>query len=733
MKRYINIVLWLLYCHLLPAQVLLVNNKSPSGRIVLTSDNKADVRAGYLLQDFVERISGAKLPVQNVTEIKENDIVIGNDGFNKFVSKDGLSEDGFRLVYTEHTLRIVNGGGKGSIYAVVSLLERYFGVSYWGEKEYSLTPSSTLKLPKINITEIPSFRYRQTQNYAIKTDPIYEDWMRLRNSDEVFASNLWVHTFSSLVSSDIYGQTHPEYFSYFNGKRHPGKASQLCLSNPEVLKIVTQKLDSIFKANPDKNLISVSQNDSNFTFCQCDECKAIDTYEGAPSGSIIHFVNKLAKRFPNKRISTLAYLYSMNPPLHIRPADNVNVMLCSIDSKREVPLTKNESGKEFVKALNGWSKITKDLFVWDYGINFDNFVSPFPNFHILGENMRLFHKRNTSMLFTQIAGSRGGDFSELRTWLVSKLMWDVNQNENLLIQTFLKGYYGNAAPYLYQYIKLMEHSLLESGMPLWIYDSPVSHKDGMLKQSLLIKYNKLFDKAELAVSKDSILLKRVWRTRLPLQYSELEIARTNPKMDKENILQKLSLFENRVRLFSVPELNERGNSPLNYCSLYRKRYVPSEKRTIPIKSILFNTLPSGKYVSLGSQITDNLYGGMSFTEGWVGWEGRDAEFILDLGTEKEFKSVHADFLHQLGAWVLAPSKVTYSISNNGIDFQFLKSIDNPEDKSQPVKFVDLSYSGKENIKARYIKVNINAIKTCPDWHYGVGNPCWFFIDEIWIE
>ena len=76
------------------------------------------------------------------------------------------------------------------------------------------------------------------------------------------------------------------------------------------------------------------------------------------------------------------------------------------------------------------------------------------------------------MHFSQIAGSRGGG-AELRAYLVSKLMWNPEANVDSLMQHFLHGYYGEAAPYLYQYIKVME-ALIGSGQRLWIYDSPVS-------------------------------------------------------------------------------------------------------------------------------------------------------------------------------------------------------------------------------------------------------------------
>ena len=51
-------------------------------------------------------------------------------------------------------------------------------------------------------------------------------------------------------------------------------------------------------------------------------------------------------------------------------------------------------------------------------------------------------------------------------------------------------------------------------------------------------------------------------------------------------------------------------------------------------------------------LTDGLYGGTTFVESWIGWEGIDGSFVIDLGEEKEFSSVSSDFLHQLGVWIL---------------------------------------------------------------------------------
>ena len=62
---------------------------------------------------------------------------------------------------------------------------------------------------------------------------------------------------------------------------------------------------------------------------------------------------------------------------------------------------------------------------------------------------------------------------------------------------------------------------------------------------LLKTYNELFDQAEEAVAGDTVLLRRVQLSRLPLQYSELEIARTQVGTDKTKIRKLLGLFDRR--------------------------------------------------------------------------------------------------------------------------------------------------------------------------------------------
>ena len=727
--RNLSIILLLFATTCVHAQITLVKAGKPVARIV-TENNPADQRAATLLQDFVQRITNAQLPIVTETSLRKGDVVIGKG------NTEGLSEDGFRLATDNGKLFISSGGDQGSIYGVVTLLEKQLGVAYYAANTYTLEKRSTLTVPELNYSENPAFRYRQSQCYASRQDPVYKLWFRLKEPEDAFVRGYWVHTFSRLLPASEFGQSHPEYYSYINGDRRPGNASQLCLTNPEVLEIVCHRVDSIFKANPNIKTISVSQNDGNDTNCTCPECSALDREEGGPSGSLIHFINKVAARFPDKEFSTLAYQYTMQPPRHIKPLPNVNIMLCNIDCRREVPLTDNASGREFVRAIEGWAKISNNIFVWDYGINFDNYLVPFPNFPILQKNIRLFKKNHATMHFSQIAGSRGGDFSEMRAYMVSKLMWNPELNADSLMRSFMEGYYGAAAPYIYQYEKLLEGALLSSQADLWIYDTPMSHKNGMLNANCRKRYNELFDQAEAAVANNKEIVDRVRLSRLPLQYSDLEMARIETGHTVEELQQKLALFNERTSYFSVTELNERSNSPQDYCRIYAERYFPGQNINLAKGAkISWITEPAEAYKTEAEKaLTDeHLAGDSSKEPGWIGWQGNDGIFVMDLQETKNVSSVSSDFIHQLGQWALFPKEVSYSYSTDGTNFRPFGKVSIVEDRDPQTKYYQAKCSVRTPVKTRYIKVEIENEKICPGWHYGAGHPSWFFIDEVTVQ
>lgn len=734
MKRILTLTLLLVFTVGAAAQPVSWSRQS---RVVTQGETVNLALAADILQHYLSEATGFPFHTVSGAKVRKGDILLRE--------VEGLPEDAFRVGLEGGTV-VLEGAGKALIYAACDFLEQEVGMNYWGGGEYYLEPSKVVTVrPR---TEIPTFRYRQTSHYCLENgrvatsdngvdkitgaDQLYRWWYRLEEPHEVFVNNLWVHTCNHLLPAARYGAEHPEYYAWFNGERHPGSASQWCLTNPEVLEIVCTTLDSLFRAHPEQNMISISQNDGSDTYCRCPACQKVMDEEVSPSGVFLRFVNQVAQRFPDKQISTLAYLFTVKPPKVTRPRENVNIMLCDIDCRRQTSLPENPSGAEFMQYLEGWSAICNNIFQWDYGINFDNYLSPFPNLQTIKDNMVIFARHGVKMHFSQINGSLGGDFSELRPYLVSKLMWNADASVDSLEQHFCQRYYGAAAPFILRYIHTLEGAAVGTDVDLFIYDSPVSYKDNILRPTLMRRYNRLFDQAEAAVADDPVCLTRVRRTRLPLQYSALEIARTNPHRDFEAIGKDLEMFESRIREFGVTTLNERGNDPLAYCAMYRDRYLKDAASNLATGCpVTYLAGPHARYSALGATaLTDGLYGGTGFVENWVGWEGTDADLIVDLGQTKPIHEVGADFLRQIGGWVLEPRGLSVEVSADGAHYQPFGAVQNPESREGTIGFKDLRVRGEA--EARYVRIRVEGVKICPEWHYGVGNPCWFFMDEVWV-
>ncbi len=136
------------------AQVRIVRHGKAVARIVADPADSVDMRAAALLQELVGRISGARLPVVAPGKPRRGDIVLGAGDAR------GLTEDGFRLKTRDGRLMISDGGGKGTIYGVVTLLEQYLGVACYGNNAWRLTRSRDVTIPALDHAENPAFRYR---------------------------------------------------------------------------------------------------------------------------------------------------------------------------------------------------------------------------------------------------------------------------------------------------------------------------------------------------------------------------------------------------------------------------------------------------------------------------------------------------------------------------------------------------------------------------------------------
>ena len=599
----------------------------------------------------------------------------------------------------------------------------------------------------------PSFQYRETLHLIPNIDQTYADWHKLHNRRD-FDRNwgMFVHTFRHLIPVETYFDQHPEWFSEIRGQRV--RDGQLCLSNPEVLEELCKNLEKKMKAEPDKKIWSVSQND-NESSCTCARCRHLDSLYGGPSGTMLYFVNQVAARFPDKVISTLAYQQTRRPPQNLQPADNVNIMFCSIECPRQLPIAEVDKG--FQKDMAGWTALTHNIFLWDYVVQFRNYMDPFPNLHVLQPNLQNFHKHGIPMIFEQGSNQNITENCEWRTFLLAHLLWDVNTDVNELRDRFLDAHYGeNRSDYIKQYFDVMRQALLDSKQVLNIYGYPMDARNGYLAPDKIKYYRSMFAAAYKEVPEEDCTPEdrrfyddRLRLLELSLDYAildlslnelspELSFFRTNGNGEREarpEMIEMAKRFVKDCERLGVKQLDEARYTPAQLWENIENQVRKGTGRNLAAgKNITCATEWSSQYDVGGPKaLTDGKFGQMDFHFNWLGFWGHDMDVTIDLESEQTVNEVTADFLYYPLSWIFAPKKITCYISENKNDWKEIdsKSFQNGEDliecKIVSFRFADLKQKG------RYVRVVAESLLTNPEWHRGVGLPCWIFCDEVIVR
>ena len=491
------------------------------------------------LQTALKEMSGVELPVTSSAG-KSPKIVIGYDakllqlaGFTEPVNTD----ESFVYLNAGPNIYIFGGRLRGTMYGVFSFLENELGCRWYTPKVTVIPKRDELKFDYFGHTEKPGIRVRN-DFYFEAFDPIWAarnkmngtlDFADVPRQQPGGVEGYWaVHTFYPLMPPEEFFEKHPEYYSLIDGKRIHERA-QLCLSNPDVLRIITERIRDRMRKSPEFLIYDVSQNDW-YNPCQCEKCQDIAKKYGGESGILIWFVNQVAeaveKEFPEKFIGTLAYQYTRHAPENISPRKNVVVRLCSIECCVAHDF-KCEANHSFLTDLQQWSAIAPHLYIWDYVVNFGHYLLPLPNFATLQSKIKAFQQNNAIGIMEQAAyQSRGGEFSELRMYLISKILWNPDCNTKAVVNDFLSGYYGRSGKYIRQYFDLLQSLVTPDNH----FPYGISPQDEIYTPAFTRKALELFQQAEKVADNEEIL-QRVELSELAILYLKCKQAPVLSRID----------------------------------------------------------------------------------------------------------------------------------------------------------------------------------------------------------
>ncbi len=439
-------------------------------------------------------------------------------------AKDGAASD----------LILAGGGPRGTLSAEWGFFERFLGARAYAPGVLKF-PEPRDGIPFIDWRDEPVFEYRDTNYRAFMENP----WLASLNGLNGQWSNVperlgghigfvhglagHGHTFHHFVNPEEHFDTHPEYFAEIGGERI--KYAQLCLTNPDVLAITIDRARRYLReAAPDERILSVSQMDYFWfdSWCACAKCKAVDEAEGSHSGTIIRFVNAVAEaiedEFPDALVDTFAYFYSRAPPKLTRPRDNVLIRLCAIEADFARPMGdwRSPDNRAFVRDLKAWRNIATHLYVWDYTQNWRAFQAPHPNVRVVQPNLALFARIGVDGVFEQASPhSPHSDFEFLKAYLIGRGLRDPKFNWKKEAAAFIEAYYGEAAPFITEYRRLLDDRLRAWGGPLYFVNDLE-----WIDADTVERAQEIFARAFAAV-REEMDLERLRSAYLPVQYAAL--------------------------------------------------------------------------------------------------------------------------------------------------------------------------------------------------------------------
>jgi hypothetical protein len=445
---------------------LLQDSKQPAYQIVMPDQEEAD--AANLLKSGLELLTGGvDFPI-NPGKSSLKKIILGKN-------LPELGADGYSIVIDQDNNITLHGGSrKGVVYAAVSLLVEDFGLRYYTPNSPPASPAGVITnatvLPR---SFVPAFMQRCVYSFWGLSD---DKWMLMNRTHKGEFGKFFVHTFFDLIPPSEFSASHPEYFALSDGKRVTRwEDGQLCMTNPEVRKIVIERINNILDKNPQIDFFAVDPNDAA-GFCNCPGCDKINKAEGAYSGALLQFVNaiaaEVAKKHPDVNIVTNAYRDSIKAPRTTIPADNVVVRLCLNNRIGAYPFCFVDETSD-LELLNDWSQKTKRLLIWDYMTDFQNYLTPRADLPVLEHNIKLYQNKKVQGVMMQTNYTNNiGTLSAMRSWVCAQLLWNPNLDVQKLADDYLAGFFGEKVGlFMIEYKNLLNqeweyfHSKNKPGQP----------------------------------------------------------------------------------------------------------------------------------------------------------------------------------------------------------------------------------------------------------------------------
>lgn len=460
--------------------------------LFFSSENKTIPRVSIPLSADFKMTAAANDFVINFKTLTQETLVVErsnslNSNYSYFILRiNPTQKESYCLYKSDKNITIQGSTPENLAFATQEFFKRFTQLNFTEKTTKNLTESLTKEIytpQEFSFCSSPDFEYREPY-FSPNFDSDFRNWNKTNYLELEWG--IWGHNLPKLIK----GLQVPEtIFALVENERNE---EQFCFTSDQLFKYINEKVKDIYENDNALNKYMILPNDNDLV-CTCNTCKAAGNTNKDAAPAVFSFLNKLAKNHPQLSFFTTAYISVKEVP-RFKAASNVGVFYSTIDIQKGVPLEKTKNADKFQNDIKKWKDYVNNVYIWDYAVNFDNYLDIYPSIKVTQENLKLYKKLGVNGVFIHGSEYNYSKFQDLKATLFAKLLWDTNINIDNEIGIYFRSKYPlKLADVLTNYYTFIENTFYLNKKELGIYSGINKSVDKYLDPKVFFSFYKEFD------------------------------------------------------------------------------------------------------------------------------------------------------------------------------------------------------------------------------------------------
>lgn len=641
--------------------------------------------AKYLYEHLKKRANDDEMVAFGVSEKEMWHIII---------QIDPTVQEGFRISRKGSDIRLTASDDRQMLWLQYQLIKKI-------SKEDPRIDGSDLPPALVNLTDTCgtfAFDYQSIYSPA-GLNPDYTGVMGLNNFDDSWG--IWGHNLRKILGDNV-----DKVYATIHGKTDD---SQLCFSSSEMYRQIEDYIVNNFGEKGNSRFV-IAPDDNPYA-CTCASCTAMGNTEKNATPAVTELILRLAQRFPKHIFFTTSYLSTQQATEKPLPA-NAGVMVSAIDFPLRRIDGKDAQEKKFAQQLENWKKVTKNIYIWDYINNFDDYLTPFPILKIAQQRLRFFKENGASGIFFNGSGYNYSSFDEMRTFVLSALLINPEQSVDDLVKSYFNQEYPVSKKWLYDYYIDLENST-QSGKKLGLYAGIRESENSFLNPEKFTEfYDEMGDFVSDAKGQER---KKLHGLQTALSFTRLEMgrdhsydaygyAKRNEKEIQANPQARkwITQLKEHKAFAGMDCYNESSNEIDYYIKEWEQYILASDIKKNSFLGITPSSTPKMNKNSL-KRLTDGTHGlPDNYHFGWIIFPQEECTIDLPVKEVNESGTVYISFLNLPRHRIYAPQQI--EVSRDGASYKKINlNAEDSVEKGEMVKaIVPIDLNGTELLSIKII-------------------------------